>query len=117
MAMVVAMAWPLRWSSQCSQASMPSPVVADSCSTAMDGFTRRAIAMQRSTSKRRCGSRSVLLSSMSSAAANMSEYLSGLSSPSVTDSTTILAASPRSHSAGQTRLPTFSMNSSSPPWW
>ena len=42
----------------------------------------------------------------------MSGYLSGLSSPSVTDRITTLASSPRSHSAGQTRLPTFSMNSS-----
>ena len=35
-----------------------------------------------------------------------------MSSPSVTDSTTTLCASPRSKADGQTRLPTFSMNSS-----
>ncbi len=44
----------------------------------------------------------------------MSGYLSGLSSPSVTERITTLAASPRSKAAGQTRLPTFSMNSSPP---
>ena len=64
---------------------------------------------QRSTSKLRCGSRSTLFSSISDAAWNMSGYLSGLSSPSVTDSTTTLCASPRSKPAGHTRLPTFSI--------
>ena len=57
------------------------------------------------------GARSILLSSMRSAARNMSGYLSGLSSPSVTDRITTLCASPRSKAAGQTRLPTFSMKS------
>ena len=38
-------------------------------------------------------------------------YLSGLSAPSVTEMTTTLLCSPRSNSAGHTRLPTFSMNS------
>ena len=42
----------------------------------------------------------------------MCGYLSGLSAPSVTEMTTTLLCSPRSNSAGQTRLPTFSMNSS-----
>ena len=46
---------------------------------------------------------------MIDAAWNMSGYLSGLSSPSVTDSTTTLCASPRSKPAGHTRLPTFSI--------
>ena len=55
-----------------------------------------------------------MLSSIRSAAANMSGYFSGLSSPSVTESTTTLCASPRSNAAGQTRLPTFSMNSAEP---
>ena len=78
------------------------------------GLTRSALAMQAATSKSRCGSRSDLLSSIRSAAANMSGYLSGLSSPSVTENTTTLCASPRSNAAGQTRLPTFSMNSALP---
>jgi hypothetical protein len=77
----------------------------------MAGLTRRAKAMQRSTSKFRYGSRSTLFTSISALAANMSGYFSGLSSPSVTDRMATLAASPRSHIAGQTRLPTFSMNS------
>src|SRR4051794_21946729 len=41
-------------------------------------------------------------------------YFSGLSSPSVTEMTTTLRTSPRSKSAGQTRLPTFSTNSRLP---
>ena len=49
-----------------------------------------------------------------SAAWNMSGYLSGLSSPSVTDRMTTLCASPRSKAAGQTRLPTFSISSRLP---
>jgi hypothetical protein len=79
-----------------------------------------AARVQRATSKLRCGSRSILLRIISCAAANMSGYLSGLSSPSVTDRMATLASSPRSHSAGHTRLPTFSMNSSdwaACVWW
>ena len=49
--------------------------------------------------------------STSPAAANMCGYFSGLSVPSVTEMTTTLLCSPRSKSAGQTRFPTFSMNS------
>ena len=45
----------------------------------------------------------------------MCGYLSGLSSPSVTEAITTRALSPRSKSAGHTRLPTFSMNRSAPP--
>ena len=52
-----------------------------------------------------------MFTSMRSAARNMSGYLSGLSSPSVTDRMTTLCASPRSNAAGQTRLPTFSISS------
>ena len=44
----------------------------------------------------------------------MCGYLSGLSAPSVTDMTTTRAASPRSNSAGQTRLPTFSTTTTEP---
>ena len=96
---------------------MPSPVVAESWITSMPGFTRRASSMQRATSKRTCGKRSTLLSTMSEAAANMSGYFSGLSSPSVTERMATFAASPRSHTAGHTRLPTFSMNSRLCAWW
>ncbi len=42
-------------------------------------------------------------------------YLSGLSSPSVTESTTKRMLSPRSYDAGHTRLPTFSMKRKSRP--
>ena len=44
---------------------------------------------------------------------NMSGYFIGLSSPSVTDRIITLACSPRLNSAGQTRLPTFSITSRS----
>ena len=79
------------------------------------GLTRSALAMQAPTVEiDDAAAGRDLFSSISSAAANMSGYLSGLSSPSVTDSTTTLCASPRSKAAGQTRLPTFSMNSRLP---
>ena len=41
---------------------------------------------------------------------NMSGYLSGLSSPSVTDDTMTRTSSPTRNSAGQTRFPTFSID-------
>ncbi len=64
-------------------------------------------------SKSTCSSRSILLTTTSSQARNISGYLSGLSSPSATDETMIRASSPTRNSAGQTRLPTFSMISRS----
>ena len=60
------------------------------------------------------GSRSILLISINRQARNMCGYLSGLSSPSVTESITTLARSPRSNSAGHTRLPTFSISTTEP---
>ena len=54
-----------------------------------------------------------MLTSTSSQARNISGYLSGLSSPSVTEQTMIRASSPTRNSAGQTRLPTFSITSRS----
>ncbi|MNH29147.1 hypothetical protein D3C79_893590 [compost metagenome] len=77
--------------------------------------------MQRATSKLTWGSRSVLLMIISWAAANMSGYFSGFSSPSVTERMATLYFSPRSKPAGQTRLPTFSMKRMPPSlagsWW
>ena len=64
-------------------------------------------------SKSRCGSRSILLITTSSQVRNISGYLSGLSSPSVTEETITRASSPTRNSAGQTRLPTFSITSRS----
>ena len=49
----------------------------------------------------------------SSQARNISGYLSGLSSPSVTEVTITRASSPTRNSAGQTRFPTFSITSRS----
>ena len=54
-----------------------------------------------------------MLTITSSQARNISGYLSGLSSPSVTALTITRASSPIRNSAGQTRLPTFSTSSRS----
>ncbi len=66
-------------------------------------------------SRRSSSRKSALLSSTRSAARNITGYLAGLSSPSVTDNRVTLTWWPRSKLAGQTRLPTFSMNSRSTP--
>ena len=52
-------------------------------------------------------------SATTSAERNITGYLSGFSSPSVTEYTIARASSPTSNSAGQTRLPTFSITSRS----
>ena len=54
-----------------------------------------------------------MLTTTSSQVRNISGYLSGLSSPSATDATIARASSPTRNSAGQTRLPTFSISSRS----
>ena len=61
----------------------------------------------------RYGSRSVLVISTQSASRNITGYFKGLSSPSVTLSSATLRCSPTSNSAGHTRLPTFSTQSTS----
>src|SRR3954468_69819 len=71
-----------------------------------------------STSSRmpgRYGSRSILVIRTRSALRNITGYLSGLSSPSVTERATTFSAWPRSKTAGQTRLPTFSITKRSRP--
>src|SRR5271165_1838874 len=114
-AFAIAAAWRAAEASiQAVKAATPSPVRAETINVCRFGLTRKALARHWPMSKSRCGRRSALLSSMRSAVTNMSGYLSGLSSPSVTESTTTLRASPRSKAAGQTRLPTFSMNSAPP---
>src|SRR5690606_34874860 len=95
--------------SQAYQAARPWPRVAETGRTSRPGFTCVASAVQRPASKSTWGSRSTLVSSIRSAARNICGYLSGLSAPSVTDMITTFARSPRSNSAGQTRLPTFSI--------
>ena len=54
-----------------------------------------------------------MLTTTSSQVRNISGYLSGLSSPSVTEQTIARASSPTRNSAGQTRFPTFSITSRS----
>ena len=71
--------------SQSRNASTPSPVRALTSMRSHAGMHGVEVASKRSTSKSRCGSRSILLISTSSQARNISGYLSGLSSPSVTD--------------------------------
>src|SRR5205814_180890 len=96
------------------QASSPAPPVAETASVSTPGFTEWTRARHRSRSNATCGARSILLSSTSPAARNMWGYFVGLSSPSGTEATTTLTASPRSNSAGQTRLPTFSIRTTAP---
>ena len=81
------------------------------CST--PGLTWSRLARKRSSEKSRWGSRSILLTSTSSHARNISGYFSGLSSPSVTDEIIARLSSPTRNSAGHTRLPTFSITSRS----
>src|SRR4051794_33646035 len=100
--------------SQPYQAPSPSPARTETGSTAVRGFTARRCAVNRSTSKSTYGSRSVLVSTTRSAVANMCGYFSGFSSPSGVETTTTRTSSPRSNSAGQTRLPTFSTTTSAP---
>src|SRR5512132_2523589 len=99
---------------QSYQRPRPAPLVAETSRISISGLVRRANAEQRSGSNGTNGSRSTLVTSISSAAANILAYFSGLSSPSVTDNSTTRAASPRSKAAGQTRLPTFSMKTTEP---
>ena len=54
-----------------------------------------------------------MLTTTTSTARNITGYLSGFSSPSVTEYTIARASAPTSNSAGHTRLPTFSMTSRS----
>ncbi len=94
-------------------ASTPSPVRALTSIRGTPGWTWSRWYVNLSRSKSRCGSRSILLTITSSQARNISGYLSGLSSPSVTDETITRTSSPTRNSAGQTRLPTFSITSRS----
>ena len=99
--------------SQSRTASTPSPVRALARMWGTPGWTASRLASRRSRSKSRWGMRSILFTITSSQARNMSGYLSGLSSPSVTEQTIARASSPTRNSAGQTRLPTFSITSRS----
>src|SRR3954451_10472726 len=100
--------------SQSRHATIPSPVVTDRGRTRTWGFSERQCPANVSSRTSTYGSRSILLITTRSATENIYGYLSGLSSPSVTDATTTLAASPRSNSAGQTRLPPFSTKTRDP---
>ena len=106
--------WTASEPSQAYQSWTCSPVRTDSGRTATSRLRLRAWSSSRRRSKSTWGRRSILLTTTRSAAANMVGYFSGLSSPSVTEMTTTRACSPTSKSAGHTRLPTFSTNSSEP---
>ena len=100
--------WP--WSvSQPHHSSTPSPLRALAMITRAVGLTPERLARNSSRSKSRCGSRSILFTTTTSAARNMTGYFSGFSSPSVTEKTIARASSPTRNSAGHTRLPTFSI--------
>lgn len=72
------------------------------------GFTFRENSIQRVTLKSTYANKSILLIIIKFAAWNISEYFNGLLSPSVTERTTNLCASPKSNDDGQTKSPAFS---------
>ena len=83
-----------RAASHSRHASTPSPVRALTSIRSTSGWTWSMLYRSASRSKSRCGSRSILLTSTSSQARNISGYFSGLSSPSVTEQTITRASSP-----------------------
>src|SRR6201999_2438388 len=101
--------------SQSNQSAMPTPVRALTGKIAAAGLTSRTRATYESTSASKYGTKSILLSKTTSTDRNITGYFSGLSSPSVTEDNIAFACSPTSNSAGQTRLPTFSMITRSNP--
>src|SRR5918995_696879 len=80
--------------SQAATSSTPAPVRALVSAVRTPGLTESTLARKRSRSKSMCGRRSILLTTTSSQVRNMRGYLSGLSSPSVTEQTIALASSP-----------------------
>ncbi len=99
---------------QSYQSEISSPVVADSGNIFDAGVQRSCIPGARLEIEVHVRQQVDLVDDDQPAAANMCGYFNGLSAPSVTEITTTLLCSPRSNMAGQTRLPTFSMNSSEP---
>src|SRR5262249_2668691 len=97
-----------RESSNAMNSGIPSPVLAATRTVSIPGRTAWMLAAAASQSNSTAPARSVLVITATSALLKMGGYLSGLSSPSVTDISTSRRFSPRSYEAGQTRLPTFS---------
>src|SRR5664279_913714 len=85
-----------RPSSQARQPSKPCPLVQETSTISISGCTRRAFSQARAAWNGTYGSRSILFRTIKSAWWNVAGYLSGLSSPSVTLSSTARASSPRS---------------------
>jgi ankyrin repeat protein len=96
--------------SRSSQAPISSPDFADTASASIPGRTACRFRSSARASNSTAAARSTLVTTTTSAVLKTVGYLSGLSSPSVTDRRTTRSASPRSNVAGQTRLPTFSTN-------
>jgi hypothetical protein len=88
---------------------MPAPVFTDVSMIRIPGRTDSMLAQAASRLKSQASARSIFVMAAMSAVLNSPGYLSGLSSPSVTDSRARRTDSPRSQLVGQTRLPTFSM--------
>jgi len=84
---------------------MPSPLFAESFNT-YRGIDPPRISIRRSMSMSRCGSRSVLVTTINAEAANMPEYFSACPRLSH-DTMTTLWASPRSKPAGHTSCDIF----------
>ena len=80
--------------------------------TRAPGFTDRRFDKNVPRSKSRWGSRSTLFTTTTSTARNITGYLSGFSSLSV-PRRPCCSSAPTSNSAGQTRLPTFSISTRS----
>src|SRR5208337_3428498 len=89
--------------------STPSPDLHESSNIFMDGFRDRASFFIFSTSTSRNGRRSILLIISAADSWNMSGYFNGLSCPSAILRIITFMSSPTWNSAGQTRLPTFSI--------
>src|SRR6185312_15859113 len=97
-----------------SNCSTPWPERAETWKTGIPGRTAQIFFRSVSRSNPRASVRSTLVITATSAVLKMVGYFSGLSSPSVVETSTRRKCSPRSKLAGQTRLPTFSIKRKSP---
>src|SRR4030042_6958299 len=90
------------------QFSRPSPVRQETSNIFIFGFSLRTAFLILLILQFVYGNRSILFIKRTDDSRNMTGYLSGLSSPSVTLRIMAFTFSPMSNSAGHTRLPTFS---------
>src|SRR5262249_40877512 len=91
-----------------SHSSNPAPVFSETSNTRIPGRTAWMLFRAAAASNPTTVARSIFVIRATSAVLKIVGYLSGLSSPSVTENITTRMSSPRSKLAGQTRFPTFS---------